>query len=190
MTNLSEDLEKILVSEDEIQNRIRELGDEINARFQQESGGESIAVIAIINGAIIFTADLIRQLSINMELDCVRVSSYRDATSPQGEPEIIDRVRLNVEDRDVLLIDDILDTGATLSKVVSELSKRNPRSIRTAVLLDKKARRTVEFTADFVGFNIPDEFVVGYGLDFAERYRHLPCIGVLKPECQNPPTWT
>ena len=190
MIDVSTDLERILVSEEDIQSRIAALGQEINELYATEGGGETIAVIAIINGAIIFTADLMRQLRINMELDCIRVSSYRDSTTPQGEPEIIDRVRLNLEDRHILLIDDILDTGATLSKVVSSLRAMQPKSIRTAVLLDKKARRTVEFSSDFVGFNIPDEFVVGYGLDFAERYRHLPCIGILKPECQNPPTWT
>lgn len=188
--NMLEDLEKVLVSEGAIQRRIDELGAEINRTYQELGGDGGVAVIAIINGAIIFTADLIRRLRLNMELDCVRVSSYRDSTSPQREPEIIDRVRLNLQDRHVLLIDDILDTGSTLSKVVSDIRKTGPRSIRTAVLLDKKARRTVEFTADFVGFEIPDEFVVGYGLDFAEHYRHLPCIGVLKPEAQNPPTWT
>lgn len=188
--NMMEDLDKVLVSEDAIQRRIDELGREINQSYQHIVGGEGVAVIAIINGAIIFTADLIRRLRLNMELDCVRVSSYRDATSPQQDPEIIDRVRLNLKDRHILLIDDILDTGSTLSKVVGDLERLGPQSIRTAVLLDKKARRRVEFQADFVGFEIPDEFVVGYGLDFAEHYRHLPCIGVLKPEAQNPPTWT
>lgn len=190
MNDLTTDLDRIIVSEEEIQQRIAELGGEINRIYEELDPGETVAVIAIINGAIIFAADLIRQLRINMELDCIRVSSYRLATSPQTEPEIIDRVRLNLEDRHILLIDDILDTGATLSRVVSEFGAMKPRSIRTVVLLDKKARRTVEFQADFAGFQIPDEFVVGYGLDFAERYRHLPCIGVLKPELQNPPTWT
>jgi len=190
MHDLTADLDRIIVSEEAIQNRITELGREIDQEYEKTAPGETIAVIAIINGAIIFTADLIRKIRVGMELDCIRVSSYRSASSPEQEPEIIDRIRLNVEDRHVLLIDDILDTGATLSQVVSNIQLMNPCSIKTVVLLDKKARRTVEFHPDFVGFSIPDEFVVGYGLDFAEGYRHLPCIGVLKPEYQNPPTWT
>lgn len=188
MINMLDDLDKVLVTEEQIRLRIRELGHEINQCYAG-CGDELVALIAIINGAIVFTADLIRQLRLNMELDCVRVSSYRDATSPQTDPQILDHIRLNIEDRHVLLIDDILDTGSTLHRVVAELRHRRPKSIRTCVLLDKHARRTVHFEADFVGFRIPDEFVVGYGLDFAERYRHLPCIGVLKPEFQNPPEW-
>jgi len=180
-----DDIDKVLVSETEIKNRIVELGGEINAYYQ----GEEVAVIAIINGAIIFVADLIRELRIPLKLDCVRVSSYRNETSPQGRPEVIDRIRLELKGTHVLLIDDILDTGNTLSEVVRLFETLNPASIKTCVLLDKKARRSVEFEADFVGFKIPDEFVVGYGLDFAERYRHLPCIGVLRPEMQNPPEW-
>ncbi len=190
MHHLRNDLDKILVSEDQIKTRIIELGREISDAYRNLGEDEAVAVIAITNGAIVFTADLIRHLEVNMELDCVRVSSYRDSATSDQEPEIIDHVRLNLQDRHVLLIDDILDTGSTLAKVVDSLNKLGPRSIRTSVLLDKKARRTVQFNADFVGFYIPDEFVVGYGLDFAERYRHLPCIGVLKPELQNPPTWT
>jgi hypoxanthine phosphoribosyltransferase len=176
-----ENLASILLTEDQINTRLKELGAEINAEYN----GREIAVIAIINGAVIFVADIIRQLNIPLRLDCIRVSSYRDSSSAQQAPEIIDRIRLNIEGSHVLLMDDILDTGNTLSEVSKVLQTMKPASIKTCVLLDKKARRTVEFEADFVGFQIPDEFVVGYGLDFAERYRQLPCIGVLKPEHQN-----
>jgi hypoxanthine phosphoribosyltransferase len=179
--SLLQNLESILLSEEQIKARLKELGTEINAAYE----GREIAVIAIINGAVIFVADVIRQLNIPLRLDCIRVSSYRDATSAQQAPEIIDRIRLNIEGSDVLLIDDILDTGNTLAEVSKVLLTMNPASLKTCVLLDKKARRSVEFEADFVGFPIPDEFVVGYGLDFAERYRQLPCIGVLKAEHQN-----
>ncbi|MGB0409380.1 MAG: hypoxanthine phosphoribosyltransferase [Opitutales bacterium] len=183
--NPLEDLDTILVEAAAIQARLKELGDEINRTYE----GREVAVIAIINGAIIFVADLIRQLNLSIQLDCIRVSSYRDETRPVQAPEIIDKVRLDLKGVDVLLIDDILDTGKTLARVCDIFQSMGPASLRTCVLLDKQSNRNVDFEADFVGFRIPDEFVVGYGLDFAERYRQLPCIGVLKPELQNPPEW-
>jgi hypoxanthine phosphoribosyltransferase len=184
--NPLDDLDTILVDEAAIKGRLIELGREINATYKDRD----LAVIAIINGAIIFVADLIRELNLSIQLDCIRVSSYRDEAHPVQEPEIIDKIRLDLKGVDVLIIDDILDTGKTLSRVCEIFRKLQPASLRTCVLLDKRATRSVDFEADFVGFEIPDEFVVGYGLDFAERYRQLPCIGVLKPELQNPPEWT
>lgn len=181
----SEDLDKILVDETAIERRLKELGAEITQAYQ----GRELAVIGIINGAVIFVADLIRQIKLPLQLDCIRVSSYRDESKPVQAPEIIDKIRLDLEGVDVLLIDDILDTGNTLVKITEVIGKMNPASLKTCVLLDKQTPRKIEFNADFVGFKIPDEFVVGYGLDFAERYRQLPCIGVLKPELQNPPQW-
>lgn len=180
-----EDLDAIIVDEAAIQRRLKELGSEINAAY----AGRELILIAVINGAIIFVADLIRQLDVSLQLDCIRVSSYRDETKPKQTPKIVDPIRLNLKGMHVLLIDDILDTGNTLSKVCGIIRGYKPASLRTCVLLDKKGRRSVDFEADFVGFKIPDEFVVGYGLDFAERYRQLPCIGVLKPELQNPVQW-
>lgn len=180
-----EDLDKILVREREIQSRLTELGDEI----RNDYNGRELAVIAIINGAVIFVADLIRQIQLPIQLDCIRVASYRDESRPVQAPEIIDRVRLNLKGIHVLLIDDILDTGQTLSRITKTIAEMQPASIKTCVLLDKDAPRAVDFTADYIGFKIPDAFVVGYGLDFAERYRQLPCIGILKPELQNPPVW-
>ena len=179
------DLDKIIIDSQAIQTRLQQLGAEISAEYQ----GRELVIIAFINGAIIFTADLIRQIQVPVQLDCIRVSSYRDDTAPVQAPEIIDRIRLNLSGVDVLLIDDILDTGNTLSRVSAVIQSMGPASLKTCVLLDKHERRSIDFEADFVGFQIPDEFVVGYGLDFAERYRQLPCIGVLKPELQNPPQW-
>ena len=179
------DIDQILVSEEQIQKRLRELGEEISIAYI----GKEVAVIAIINGAIIFVADLIRQINASLQLDCVRVSSYRDETRPMQPPEIIDKIRLDLKGLNVLLIDDILDTGTTLAHITKVIKQMEPASIKTCVLLDKKTNRSVDFEADFVGFEIPDEFVVGYGLDFAERYRQLSCIGTLKPELQNPPQW-
>jgi hypoxanthine phosphoribosyltransferase len=175
-----DDLEKVLFDEATIQARLKQLGAEINAAY----AGRELAVIAIINGAVIFVADMIRELNLPLQLDCIRVSSYRNSTSPQQAPEIIDRIRLDIKGMHVLLIDDILDTGNTLSTVSKILQDMKPASLKTCVLLDKQVRRSVEYEADFVGFEIPDEFVVGYGLDFAGRYRQIRCIGVLKAEHQ------
>ncbi|NBB79590.1 MAG: hypoxanthine phosphoribosyltransferase [Verrucomicrobia bacterium] len=184
--NPMDDIDRILVDEPTIKARLKELGQEINEAYE----GRDLAVIAIINGAIIFVADLIRELSIPMQLDCIRISSYRDDTKPVQAPEVIDKIRLDLKGIDVLIIDDILDSGNTLSRVTSMFQAMEPASLKTCVLLDKNTTRSVQFEADFVGFQIPDEFVVGYGLDFAERYRQLPCIGVLRPELQNPPEWS
>ena len=180
-----DDLESVLVTEAAIKRRLKKLGADISNAY----GEEEITVVAIINGAILFTADLIRTITNPIRLDCVRISSYRDQTKSQGKPHLLHSLQLDVANRHVLLIDDILDTGKTLSVVVDLIRKQNPASVRTCVLLDKRGRREVEFEADFVGFEIPDRFVVGYGLDFAERYRNLSCIGVLKPHLQNPPEW-
>jgi len=174
-----------VVTEAAIRQRLRVLGAEISRTY----GSEEVTVIAVVNGAVFFTADLLRHLKTPVRLDCIRVSTYRNGTRPAGPPRILDSLQLDLEQRHVLLIDDILDTGRTLSVVVAEIKRRKPASVRTCVLLDKKVRREVPLEADFVGFPIPDQFVVGYGLDFAERYRNLPCIGVLKPGLQNPPEW-
>jgi hypoxanthine phosphoribosyltransferase len=179
------DLDSVLVSEAEIKKRIRKLGAEITALY----GEEEITIVAVINGAILFTADLIRHIENPIRLDCIRISSYRNETRSLGKPQVLGHLSLDLANRHVLLIDDILDTGKTLSMLVSMIQKMHPASVRTCVLLDKRGRREVEFEADLVGFQIPDKFVVGYGLDFAERYRNLPCIGVLKPHLQNPPEW-
>lgn len=183
---MHEDLHHVIVTPQQLQARVKELGKEITQAY---SGHDELTVIVIINGAIVFAADLMRQINMPLRLDCMRVSSYRDDTKPHSIPEIIDKVRLDLKDRDVLLIDDIMDTGRTSEEVVKLLRTLGPASIKVCVLLEKKGRREVEATPDFVGFQIPDEFVVGYGLDFAEHYRNLPCIGVLKAECQNPPEW-
>lgn len=178
-------LESVLVSEDDIKRRLQKLGAEISALY----GQEEITVVAVINGAILFTADLLRQIENPIRLDCIRISSYRNETKSVGKPQVLSNLTLDLANRHVLLIDDILDTGKTLSLIVSMIQKLQPASVRTCVLLDKRGRREVEFEADLVGFQIPDKFVVGYGLDYAERYRNLPCIGVLKPQLQNPPEW-
>lgn len=174
------DLETVLFSERQIKTRVRSLAREI----KQVYGDREFTLVSLINGAVMFTADLMREIDNPVRLDCIRVSSYGNRTKSIGAPQIVADLTLDIADRDVLIIDDILDTGKTLSLVSALARKLKPSSLRSCVLLDKKARREVSFDADFVGFEIPDKFVVGYGLDFAERYRNLPCIGVLKPELQ------
>ena len=182
---MDSDIGNILVSEDSIRNRVAELGEEISSHY----GDEELVLIWIINGALLFTADLIRHITIPVKIDCIRVSSYRGNTRPVSEPIIVNDLNLNIEGQSVLLIDDILDTGKTLQRVVQELKALRPKSIQSCVLLDKKTNRPSVESPKYIGFEIADQFVVGYGLDFAERYRHLPYIGVLKPELQNPPEW-
>lgn len=181
-----DDIAEVIVSEEQIAARTRVLGAEISELYRE--AGE-LTIIAIVNGALIFTADLVRHLDLSVRLDCMRVSSYRDSPGSAQEPEIIDMLRLDLRDQHVLIIDDVLDTGHTCEKVMAEIRKLKPRTLRFGVLLAKTGRREVETEPDFVGFQIPDHFVVGYGLDFAERYRNLPFIGVLQPEAQNPPEW-
>lgn len=171
------DLERILIDERKIALRIRELAQTIN----QDFAGRDTVVVAVLTGTVLFLADLLRHLHLPLRLDFVGVSSYGNSTTP-GELSFTKGTRIDVRGRDVLVVDDILDTGKTLSHVAAHLRQFRPRRLRTCVLLDKNARRKVRIRADYVGFPIPDEFVVGYGLDFAERYRNLPFIAVLKPE--------
>ncbi len=185
-SSLHPDLETILVSQAQIKRRLKQLGREIKDVY----GNDELTIISIINGAIMFTADLLREIDNPVRLDCIRISSYGNDTKSVGTPKLIHDLTLDIARRDVLLIDDILDTGKTLALVTRLIGRLKPASLRVCVLLDKRGRREVDFEADFVGFEIPDKFVVGYGLDFAERYRNLPAIGVLKPALQNPPEWT
>ncbi len=175
---LHPDVESVLVTEPAIRQRVEALGRDLKRLY----GNEEITVIAIMNGAILFTADLLRQVDNAVRLDCIRTTSYGSATESHGTPKMVHGLTLDVAGRHVLIVDDILDTGKTLSLISSMIRGLNPASMRVCVLLDKKGRRQVPFEADLVGFEIPDKFVVGYGLDYAERYRNLPYIGVLKPQ--------
>lgn len=179
------DLESVLFTEAQIKRRVKGLGRELKKIY----GTGEFTIVSIINGAVMFTADLMREIDNPVRLDCVRISSYGAKTKSTGVPQVVASLTLNIANRHVLLIDDILDTGKTLLLVSTLIRKLNPASLRTCVLLDKEGRREVSIEADLVGFKIPDKFVIGYGLDFAERYRNLPCIGVLKPQLQNPPAW-
>lgn len=171
------DLDRILLTPEQIARRVEQLGREIRRDF----AGRETVVVAILNGTVLFLADLLRQLDLPLKLDFVAVSSYGSGTT-SGETLLTKQTSADVRGRDVLLVDDILDTGKTLDRVTLHLRQFKPRRLRTCVLLDKKARRQIKIKADYTGFQIPNEFVVGYGLDFAERYRNLPFIAVLKPE--------
>jgi hypoxanthine phosphoribosyltransferase len=169
------ELAAILIREAQIQRRVAALARAI----ERDCAGRDLVVVALLSGTVMFLADLIRHLSLPLRLDFIGVSSYGAGTE-SGELVFTKELRLEVRGRDVLLIDDILDTGRTLRRVRDKLRALRPRRIRTCVLLDKAGRRVEKIEADYVGFRIPNEFVVGYGLDFAERYRNLPFIGVLK----------
>ena len=173
---LREEVEKILFTDAQIARRVKSLAREIERDFR----GREMVVVSLLNGTVLFLADLIRHLNLPLRLDFIGVSSYGAGTE-SGELVFTKELRLDVRGRDVLLVDDILDTGKTLSRVVPKLQVLKPRRIRTCVLLDKPSRRAHNMEADYVGFKIPDVFVVGYGLDFAERYRNLPFVGVLHP---------
>ena len=176
------DVETVLIADKQLARRIKSLAREIERDFR----GREMVVVSLLNGTILFLADLIRYLNLPLRLDFIGVSSYGLGTE-SGDLVFTKELRLDVCDRDVLLVDDILDTGRTLSRVLSKLKLLKPRRIKTCVLLDKPSRRVEKITPDYTGFTIPDFFVVGYGLDFAERYRNLPFVGVLHPHIYKEP---
>lgn len=170
------DIESILLDKDAIQRKVIELADRISFDY----GDVKPICICTLKGALFFTADLLRSLSIPIELDCMSISSYGKSATSSGNIKINKDLDLNVTGRHLLLIEDILDTGLTMDYLINYLQKLGAASLKTVVLLDKPSRRQVTFTPDYLGFEIPDAFVVGYGLDYAERYRNLPYIGVLR----------
>lgn len=182
-THTEADFEKTLLSKEAIEKRVRELAAELDAYYQDRE----VLVVAILSGSLVFAADLMRNVNFPTRLDFIRASSYDDRTSSEGfQPRIVEMLKNEIAGQHVLLIDDILDTGKTLQTITQLFAAKSPASVKTCVLLDKPARRANELDADFKGFTIPDAFVVGYGLDFAERYRNLSAIGTLKPELQDP----
>jgi hypoxanthine phosphoribosyltransferase len=172
------DLERILFDETSIHRRL----DELAARISEDYRGRELTVVAILNGSVILTADLLRRIPLPLKLDCLSVASYHGATKSVGEL-VFRQVSLpDVAGRHVLILDDILDSGVTLATIREKLETAAPLSVRVCVLLEKKKTRSRSIEPDYVGFEIADEFVVGYGLDYMEHYRNLPCIGVLRKE--------
>jgi hypoxanthine phosphoribosyltransferase len=165
----------ILISGDQIQKRVHELGAEISRDY----AGKVPILVTVLRGGVLFLADLMRAIDIDHEIDFMAVSSYGKATHSSGVVRILSDLNMNIQGRDVLIVEDIVDTGLTLAYIRENLETRQPASLRICALLDKKARRATTVRVEYVGFEIPDKFVVGYGLDFAERYRNLPHIVAL-----------
>ncbi len=170
------DLEKILFTEEQIQTRIKEIA----AQIDKDYAGETPIVVGILKGCFMFFADLVRQMKTNIEIDFMSISSYGNNTKSSGEVKMIKDLDRTIEGRHVIIIEDIIDTGYTLKYLMTTLSARNPKSIKLCTLLDKKSRREADISPDYVCFDVGDEFVLGYGLDYAQLYRNLPVIGVLK----------
>jgi hypoxanthine phosphoribosyltransferase len=177
MHALRDDVEEVLLSEEQIQRRLDELAGEIEAAY----AGKELTLVGVLTGSVVFIADLLRRLPGPLRLDYVGISSYRGTTRSTGELLITKALQLDVRDRCVLVVDDILDTGLTLVKVCAMLRGFGAREVRTCVFLEKTIPHHENFRADFVAFRIPNKFVAGYGLDYQERYRNLPYVATLKP---------
>lgn len=170
------DIEEVLYSEEQIQAKVRELGEELSKDF----AGRNPLVICVLKGAFIFMADLVKKITVPLEVDFMAVSSYGASTKSSGVVKIIKDLDVPVEGRNILIIEDIIDSGLTLSYLIDVLERRNAQSVTVVALFDKPDHRTVDLEPDYKGFTIPDAFVVGYGLDYAEKYRNLPFVGILK----------
>ncbi|KTD88756.1 MULTISPECIES: hypoxanthine phosphoribosyltransferase [Paenibacillus] len=175
---MQNDIQEVLITEEELQQKIKELG----RTLSEEYAGRTPLVICVLKGAFIFMADLVKAITVPVEMDFMAVSSYGASTKSSGVVKIIKDLDVSVEGRDILIVEDIIDSGLTLSYLIELLRNRNAASINVVTLFDKPSGRTVNLEARYTGFVLPDEFVVGYGLDYAERYRNLPYVGVLKPE--------
>lgn len=172
------DIKEVLIPPDRIATKVKELGERISADYQ----GKNPVLVGVLIGAFVFLSDLMRHLAVPHTVDFVHWSSYGDASRSSGVMRILKDLDRSVESRHVLVVEDIVDTGLTLHYLLENIRSRNVASVRVVALLDKPSRRQVQVPLDYVGFQVPDEFVVGYGLDYAQGYRNLPFIGVLKPE--------
>lgn len=175
---LEKDIQEVLFSEEQLDRRVREIA----AQIEKDYEGKEIMLIGVLRGSFVFMADLCRRIDLPCTLDFMSVSSYGKGTSSSGQVQITKDLSSDISDQHIIVIEDILDSGNTLSYLLKLLEQRNPASIRLCTLLDKPERRVKEVKVDYSGFTIPDAFVVGYGLDYAEQYRNLPYIGILKPE--------
>ena len=174
---LEQDIERVLFSEEELDRRVSEIAAEINRDY----AGKEPMLISVLRGSFVFMADLIRKIEVPCTVDFMSVSSYGRGTTSSGQVQITKDLSDDIEGKDIIVVEDILDSGNTLSYLLQLLQARKPASMKLCTLLDKPDRRVKEVHVDYSGFTIPDEFVVGYGLDYAEKYRNLPYIGILKP---------
>lgn len=175
---MHEDILKVLLSEEALSQKVKELG----KRISEDYNGKNLMMVSVLKGSVVFMADLMRAIDIPCEIDFMCVSSYGSGAKTSGVVKIVKDLDISLEGQDLLIVEDILDSGLTLSYIKSILLKRSPNSIKLCTLLDKPERRQSDVIADYIGFSVPDEFVVGYGLDYAEHYRNLPYIGILKPQ--------
>ena len=177
-TEVEKGVAEILIEEDELQRRIAELGDEISADYH----GRELLLVGVLKGAVFFMADLMRELDVPCEIDFMAISSYGASTDSSGVVRILKDLDINIEGRHVLVVEDIIDSGLTLSYLMRMLESREPESLEICALLTKPERREIDVDVRYTGFEIPNRFVIGYGLDFAERYRNLPYVAVLHPD--------
>ncbi|MDI6870162.1 MAG: hypoxanthine phosphoribosyltransferase [Bacillota bacterium] len=175
---MGDDLSEILLRPEDLGPKIKELGAAISRDYQ----GKDLLLVGVLKGAVIFLSDLLREITIPVSIDFMAVSSYGAATKTSGIVRILKDLDESIEGRHVLVVEDIVDTGLTLHYMLDNLASRRPASVKVCALLDKPDRRQVAVPVDYIGFHIPDRFVVGYGLDYAEKYRNLPYIGVLRPD--------
>ena len=174
------EITKVLVSEEEVKQTVKRLGEEITTHYGQLE--KELIVIGLLRGSFIFMADLVRQIKIPLVVDFMTLSSYGDGTVSSGDVKVVMDLDSSIEDRDILLVEDIVDTGRTFSKVIRMMQNRNPRSLKICTFLNKPEARVADIKIDFCGVDIPNEFAVGYGLDYAQGYRNLPYVGVLNPD--------
>jgi hypoxanthine phosphoribosyltransferase len=179
-TIMMDDIQEILFDEQTISDKVREIG----ARISEDYAGKKLVLICILKGAVVFSADLMRRLAFPVTVEFIQTASYGASTCSSGEIAVENIDELDLSGKHVLLVDTIIDTGKTMNCLFKKFGARNPATLKAAVLLDKKARRTEEITISYVGFEIPDKFVVGYGMDHGEKYRNLPYIAALKPAAQ------
>ena len=177
MRSLRDDLDGVLLTEAQIQRRL----DELAAELQRDYADSELTLVAVLTGSVLFIADLLRRLPMPLRLDCLGVASYHGRTRASGELVVTKALQLDVRDRDVLVVDDILDTGRTLVNIRAMIGQLQPRRLKSCVFLEKDVAHQQGFRADYVGFRIPNQFVVGYGLDYCEQYRNLTCVATLKP---------
>ena len=177
MKKMQDDILKVLLSQQEIADKVCEIGKQITKDYE----GKNLLMVSVLKGSVVFMADLMRAVDTPARIDFMSVSSYGSGTKTSGVVKIVKDLDMNLEGYDLLLVEDILDSGNTLSYLLQLLQARSPASVRLCTLLDKPSRRTKEVELHYSGFTIPDYFVVGYGLDYAEKYRNLPYIGILKP---------
>ena len=176
--NMQDDILRVLLNEDEIKEIVTNLGKQISRDYK----GKNLVLVSVLKGSVVFMADLMRAIDIPCSIDFMVVSSYGSSTTSSGSVKIIKDLDLNLDGLDLLIVEDILDTGRTLASLIEILKMRNPSSVKICTFLDKPDRRIANIDAEYIGAKVPDEFVVGYGLDYDERFRNLPYVGVVKPE--------